>query len=840
MRRHIASSLSVVWGLFACVSGAHAAQVDVPALPLSSAIGMLGRQTGIEILLNAPGRERLQTRPVHGSMSPNDALERMIRGLGLAIRRVSARIYVVVKAPDPRPGKSRVRRLPVAEPQDILVSARRRPERDEDVPLLVTHVDAGVLNNVGVRTIADIARLTPGFIATGQTSSATPLLVLRGQRRSISDENRLPLVVYQDEVPLPNQAALSPLFDVAAVELLRGPQGTLFGRNATSGAVLLRSVQPGQGTPSYLEAETGNYGLTRMEGAIELPESEQFALRVSGQRMRRSGYTRLLAGGRADDAHSDAVRAVLRFDPEGPLRSTTSFDILRADEIGAALVLAGVYPSGSVRSAQNAPYYDCGAGACDVDSYQDTQQAMGRRISQSSPALSFGRRFWGFGNVTEYGDDGLLVRNIVGLRSTKVHYELDGDGTPLQIYDAVTTSHLRQLTEELQVQGRTGSLRYIAGLFYLDSAPSGPVIQTVSRLVRPDNPASHIASYQTFRSGAVFGQITATLGEGYLADLGLRYTSEKIAGCSLRSVEAMPLTTRQCLDDGGTQARSRSGRLTWTLSLMRRRGDSSIYLTTRRAFRSGGYNTPALGGTLRAYQTFRPEMLTDLELGAKGRWNIGGFSGTYAAAAYVGIYDDVQRALFPDVDYDEDGDPATDPITLYVNSARARVAGLDSDVSLKLGTRTHASLSASWIDARYTRLIAPAALTSLLGSDPLHNRFSYTPTFSGTVTLSHEISLPERFGTLELRADYAHVSSVRFTERVTENFAKQTAYGLLGGSVTWMRPAGLPLELQLWGRNLTDRFYASGGGTLNPAYTAATIIPGVPRTIGLRMRYTFE
>ncbi|WP_159981698.1 MULTISPECIES: TonB-dependent receptor [unclassified Novosphingobium] len=801
---------------------------------------MLGRQAGVEILLNAPGRERLQTTPVHGNISASDALARMIRGLGLAIRRVSPRVYVVVEAPVSRRSKLRTKPSSAAEAQEILVSARRRPEREEDVPLLVTKLDAGALKNAAVRTIADVARLTPGFIATGQTSSATPLLVLRGQRRSISDENRLPLVIYQDEVPLPNQAALSPLFDVATVEVLRGPQGTLFGRNATSGAVLLRSVQPGQGVPGYLEAEAGSYGLARVEGAVELPVSGPFTLRVSGQRMRRDGYTRLLAGGRADDVHSDAVRAVLLFDPAGPLRSTTSFDMLRADEKGAALVLAGVYPAGSDWDAQNGPYYDCGAGACDVDSYYEAQKALGRRTSQSSPALTFGRRFQGLGNVTEYGDDAFLVRNIVGLRSTKVHYQLDGDGTPLRINDSVNTSHLRQLTEELQVQGRTGNLRYIAGLFYLDSAPDGPVIQTVSRFVRPDNPASHIASYQIFRSGAVFGQITATLGNGYVADFGLRYTSEKIAGCSLRSVEAKPLSTRQCIEDGGTQAQSSSGRLTWTLSLMRKRGDSSIFITTRRAFRSGGYNTPALGGTLRAYQTFRPEMLTDLELGAKGRWNMGAFSGSYAAAAYVGIYDDVQRALFPNVNHDGDGDPATDPITLYVNSARARVAGFDSDLSLDMGKQTRATLSASWIDARYTRLIVPMALTSLLGSDPLHNRFTYTPTFSGTVSFTHEISLPERLGTLELQADYAHVSSVRFTERVTESFAKQSAYGLLGASVTWMRPASLPLELQLWGRNLTNRFYAGGGGTLNPSYTAATIIPGVPRTIGLRLRYTFD
>lgn len=708
------------------------------------------------------------------------------------------------------------------------------------MPLVVTHLDNSMLEHGAARTLFDVARMTPGFVATGQTSSATPLLVMRGQRRSISDENRLPLVVYQDEVPLPNQAALSPLFDIASAEVLRGAQGTLFGRNATSGAVLLRSVQPGDGVASYIEGEIGNYGLHRLEAAIELPAAGPFSLRVSGQQVRREGYTHLLGGGHADDVHSDAMRAVLRFDPDGPLRSTTSFDMLDAEEQGAALILAGVYPGGSVRYAQNAPYFDCGTSACDVDAYFETQKVLGRRTSQSGLAPSFRRRFRGIGNVTEYGDESLLLRNIVGLRTTDLHYALDGDGTPLPINDSVTDARLRQWSEELQVQGKNGSLRYIGGLFYLDSAPDGPVVQTLSRLTRPDNPPSHIASYQTFRSAAIFGQVTASLTTDLTADLGLRYTGEWIRGCALRSAAAKPMSERECLGEGGTKARARSRRLTWTLALTRRLGGGSLYATSRRAFRSGGYNTPALAGSLAAFQTFRPETLTDFEAGAKGRWNFAGVSGSYTVAAYVGFYDEVQRALFPDVDFDGDGDPSTDPITLYINSAKARVAGADGDVSLNVGARTRLTFSASWIDARYTRIDAPAALTALLGADPLHNRFTYTPTFSASIFASHEFPLTARLGALSFGADYAWVSSMRLTERPTEPFARQSAYGLLGASVTWRRPGGLPVDLELWGRNLTDRFYASGGGTLNPAYTAATIIPGPPRTLGLRLRYNFE
>lgn len=813
---------------------------DVKTQRLSRAVAEVARQAGIEVLLNAPGSERRRSPSVQGRYSAAEALARLLRNMNLAARQVAPGVFVIspVKRANPKPTEVGV---PAQKPApEILVSARRRPEREEDIPLIVSQRSPEDLQRRAVRTLSDLARVTPGFVATGQTTNATPLLVMRGQRRSISDENRLPLVVYQDEVPLPNQAALAPLYDMASIEVLRGPQGTLFGRNTTSGAVLLRSVQPGSGTPSYIEAEAGNYGLSRLEGALEVPPQGPFSLRLAGQRLRHDGYTRLLSGAWADNAHSEAFRASLRFAPDSPFRSTMSFDVLDADELGAASILSGVYEGGSARNPENEPYYDCGSSPCDIDSYYAVQRTLGRRTSQSGMVPRFQRRFRAAGNITEYGNDNLLVRNILGWRATRLYYALDGDGTPLAINDSTTQSDLEQWTEEFQLQGLAGSLRYIAGLFYLDSAPTGPMLQTVSRYVRPDNPPYTIANYQHFRSAAIFGQVTVPIAETLVADLGLRYTREWISGCSLRSAGRAPETRGACVTEGGSTAQARSRRLTWTLALTKRMGDHSFYLTSRRAFRSGGYNSPLLGGSLSPYQTFKPETLTDLEMGAKGRWTLGSITGAYTAAAYVGFYDNVQRALFPDVGYDGDGDLATDPITLYINSARARIAGIDGDLVVNVGSRLHVTLSGSWIDARYTNVIAPSALLSLLGSNPLHNRFTYMPRFSGTLSLLREVPLPGCLGQLDLSADYSHVSLVRFTERSAETFGSQPDYGLLGATIAWRRPGDVPLDIELWGRNLTNRFYASGGGTLNPAYAAGSVIVGPPRTIGMRLRYSFK
>ncbi|WP_336966594.1 TonB-dependent receptor [Sphingobium aquiterrae] len=812
--------------------------IDIPSQPLISAIAALARQTRAEILLQAPGMEGRRTHRVRGQISTGDALTRMTRGLNLTVRRLGVGIYVVQPMP-PHP------RAPV-KPEgfrgevDILVTARRRLEKEDEIPLLVTRQGLDMLNRQAVRTLADLARVTPGFIATGQSSSSTPTLVMRGQRRPTGDENRLPLVVYLDEVPLPNQAALSPLFDIASVEILRGPQGTLFGRNTTGGAVLLSSVIPGSGTPSYVESTIGNYGFTALEGALDVPIAPGVSIRASGQRTRRDGFVRLVSRGDADDAHSDAARLILRIEPAPLMRSTTSFELLNADEKGSAQILAGAYAGGSARTAVNAAYFDCGNPVCDVDAISLAQQALGGRVSQGGVTPLFRRRFRGLSNITEYGDEDLSIRNILGWRSTRMETAYDGDGTPLQLNDSYNLVNLRQWTEELQVQGTIGRMRYIGGAFYLDSAPDGPMLQRAAQFVRPDNPILVIASYQHFKSAALFGQASLPLGRGRTADLGLRYTIETLKGCSLRSTTSAPLSTVACLDNGGSSARSRASRLTWTAALSQRFGDATVYITSRRAFRSGGYNIPALGVALSTFQTFKPETITDVEGGAKGKWQSGAISGYFALAGYVGLYRNIQRGLFPQPDFDGDSNDLNDPITLFVNIARARIAGIDGDLSIDVGPRTGLRLSASYVDARYTKVDAPTELVGLLGDSPLDNRFSYTPRFSVTASLTHDVLLPSTLGTLELGVDYSHSSSIRFAERINDPFATQPAYGLLGASISWRRVGGYPLDVQLWGRNLTDRYYAIGGGTLNPTYTTATLIPGPPRTFGLRVRYVFE
>jgi len=813
--------------------------IDLAPDRLVRAIADLSLQTQVEILLQAPGREDEPTPAIQGRMSIERALKELVKGKGLSVRRLGPRLYLIeIRQRQPHPRRP-ASTLTTSGP-DILVTARRRPERGNDVPLAISQVGVDALSQYAIGNLADLAHMVPGFVATGQGSSATPLLVMRGQRRGFADENRLPLVVYVDEVPLPNQAALSPLFDVASVEVLRGPQGTLFGRNTTAGAVLVHSAMPGAESSSYIEHDVGNFGLHRLEGAMEVSPASWIAIRLSGRRERRDGFFRLESGARIDNAHSDAARAIVRLTPLERLRSISSIELLNGDETGSAQILLGTYAGGNARTDENAPYFDCGQGTCDVDYFLVRQRQLGRQVSQSGLPPRFVRRFRSLSNITEYGDSDFMLRNILGWRSVRVATAVDGDATPLPINDTVSRTNLRQWSEEFQIQGRSDKLRYIAGIFHLDTAPNGPMLQYAAQFARPDNPPTNIANYETLRSTALFGQLSLALGHGRSADVGLRYTSETVSGCWMRSPVLAPTSAAECERVGGSLAHTRSGQLTWTAALSQRLGDFNLYVTTRRAFRSGGYNNPALGDALGRFQTFRPETLTDVEAGVKGDVASGVLTGHVSLAAYVGFYGNIQRALFPPPGFDGDDDSTNDPNTLFVNLARARISGLDAELSLSIGAHTRASFSASFVDADYMHVDVPAILEPLLGTEPRSNRFSYSPRFSGAVQLTHDIPLPRDLGMIELGFNYSRNGSIRYAERRNDPFARQPGYDLLDGWIGWRQVGGSALDLELWGRNLTDTRYASGGVMLNPTFTVATVMPAPPRTMGLRIRYSFD
>ncbi|MEG3123832.1 TonB-dependent receptor [Sphingomonas sp. GB1N7] len=812
------------------------------AASITASIAAVGRSAGVEILVRDPPVRHPTHFSLRSNLSPRAAVASLARAFGLTVVELGPRRFMLVRPPPDRPRQPD----PVIPAGDIVVQAGRIDERAGSAPVSIGALGAADLRTAQVRRLDDLSGTVPGLIVTSQTSGTTPLFVLRGQRRAVGDTLRLPVVTYLAEVPLPNEGGLLPVFDMAGVQVLRGPQGTLFGRNTTAGAILLTPERPSQTLGGYADTTLGDHGLVTLEGAMTGPLGPDVAIRVAGQISRRSGLVRDTAQQVGlDDVHSDAARAILVATPSATVTQTMMVDWLNANEHGVADILIGVYPApgvpggGSARMPAAAPYFDCGQPGCDIDDALAEQQQRGIRRTATGIVPRAHRAIAGLSSTTEIGDRSRMGRLILGYRSTRIETQQDQDGTPLPILDVTERVSRRQLTAEVQMRGQTiSAIDWVGGLFASDSRPVGDNTTITYNLLRPGVAPVYRARYERIVNLAAYGEVHVPMTPKLRLTLGARYGWDWISGCGIVRASETVRSAAACAAQGGTRGNVRAGAPSWTLGLDRRDGDTLLYVVTRRAYRPAGFNVPALGPALAQYQTFRPETLDDLEIGAKRQWRIDGWRGSAAIDIYAGRYRNIQRTLVPSTGMDGDGDAENDPVSLVVNAARARISGVEASAEIERdGSRI--GLAGTITDARYSAFDVAPVLRPLLGDDPVSNVFSYTPRWTAIISARYRLPVARRLGNPHIGAVLRAQGRTYFSGRREDPFTVQPSYMLVDMDADWSAIGGTRVDLGLFVRNLFDRTYMIGGGVVTPAITTATAIYGAPRTIGGRMRITF-
>src|SRR3546814_173568 len=183
----------------------------------------------------------------------------------------------------------------------------------------ISDLSSDVCSSDLITRASDLQAVTPGLQIGYSAFRTNPTIALRGQRHSSIGEGAPAVLIYFNEVPLPPLGSLIPTYDVSSIQVLKGPQGTLFGRNATAGGILIYSAPPTYKLEGYLDAHLGNIMDRGFEGAINLPIVDQkIALRLAGQIARRDGYTKNLGSGPdLDDRHDESFRASLLLEQIG-------------------------------------------------------------------------------------------------------------------------------------------------------------------------------------------------------------------------------------------------------------------------------------------------------------------------------------------------------------------------------------------------------------------------------------------------------------------------------------------------------------------------------------------
>ena len=761
----------------------------------------------------------------------------------------------------------------IESPSDIVVTARRVAESIQSTPVSVTAFSAETLRTASIRDTQDLLVKTPGVFLAGSGGRENSNFSIRGQSKALAGNSAPGVISYFAEVPAPTVGSSIPTYDLSSVQVLKGPQGTLFGRNTTGGAILYYPTAPTYTFGGYAQATYGRFDTRIAEGALNLPIVDgKVALRVAGQYQKRDGYTKNIGiGGDADDLNSRAVRASLLVEPFDGLRNTTIFDFYHNSSVGGGSVLVDVFNGPNALSA---------TGTLAAAQQQLLlQRARGPRVINSDVDAFERVRRLGVTNRTEADlAEGVQLVNIFGYRHTKVDYFSSVDGLPTLISDGtgaiprglpVTVvggrqrSDVEQFTDELQLKGKAfdDKLDWLLGGFYLKSKPVGPSGTYIPVFILPGiTNAPFNYSFYTEKSKALFANIGYKLDglvDGLRFNAGFRYTWDDIDACIGGGTSPDPVVTPQQCRAGATTIRNSSNNKTsskaptWTVGLdWQANRELFLYVVTRRGYRAGGINGPTLAGRLIPFQSFSPEKVTDVEAGVRSDFHAGDVAIRLNASPFIGWYSNVQVPLSglntqatcsttvaggtdPPRSPDGDCNAANDPSggTLIVNAGRTRVAGVDLSARI---APTHAlafDAGATFLDLKTRSLGVPADLRSYLAVQKVP--FNLVAKRTITAGVRWTLPLPETAGTPVLSADYYHSSSVRSSDAVLP------AYDLVNARLDLNGVGGSALDAGVFVRNLFDKKYLASSNVGSSVLGINSGFYGAPRIYGVELRYRF-
>lgn len=399
----------------------------------------------------------------------------------------------------------------------VEVTARRRVERDVDVPISMTVMGDEFLRDQNIGSLTDLGTKVPAMqITSSATSPNAPIVAIRGQRPNdlnISADQAVP--IYFNEVVLtPSEGSNLAIYDLQDVQVLKGPQGTLFGRNSTGGALLLTPTRPGDEFGGYLEVKVGNYELFGLEGAVDIPVSDVVKMRISGRMLDRDGWQKntadnALNGKRYWDEDSKGVRLSLAISPSDSLENLFIIAYDENDMVGRAAVLEGFNSSAFVARRMYHAIYN------QQDQIFDAIDRLSRGDKHDIESDLYPRddiSVWFASNTTTIDlTEQVTFKSILGYREVDYAQAIDGDGTSQPLLGGMTsetdvvtrnppltTVNTEQYSVELQLLGNAfdGAMDWITGAYWFKmngtrggalSQVSGPIVDT-SQFQNPPPP----------------------------------------------------------------------------------------------------------------------------------------------------------------------------------------------------------------------------------------------------------------------------------------------------------------------------------------------------------------
>jgi iron complex outermembrane receptor protein len=770
---------------------------------------------------------------------------------GVALAAMSGAAPAI--AQDAQPAAPDPAVAPQASIGDIVVTARKQEEKLQRVPITVAAVSTAQIKQQTIQSTQDVQFHVPGLVQAPEPQGQQPDFAIRGTRQQGAIGSQGGVAVYVDYIPLlsTNSIAYS-TYDMQSIQVLKGPQGTLFGKNTTGGALIFAPNKPTQKFEGFLTGGYGNYNRRELTGMINIPLSDTLALRVSGSYVHRDGYTKNVADtgpSRLDDERHESGRAILRWTPTSDITNDLMVDLTHIHNHPLA------DHNLAVDSPCTAVYPNCAAQAAE-------QQTLGKRKVDLPEDLYSVSRNWGVGDTLSLNLGGITIRNIASYRRDRYNDAVDNDGLAVPLLAGYDHTRGKSITEELDLIGKlfNDKLDYTVGFFYSNdrfhqhyevpilaeefdangNVTGGlpPYFQTGPSLAN-----NHFHNIQK----AVFGQLNLHITSKLTLTGGARYTDVDETASQQNYVGTVSPTdnTPACLTnriypgDPGLDAATCTETqkfsfkpITWNASLNYQLLPSTLlYVSAGRGFQAGGVNTQI---PLTAYQTFRPETVQSYEGGIKSDWHFAGRPGRTNVAVFYSKYSNAQRSINGTLD------PAFGfgPIA-YIgtfNAASSTIYGAELEFNYLPTPRLELSAFYSYTHAKYNKFITPPFDAN--GSQNLSNAaISSTPKNTGGGTIAYSFPMPND-GKLRISVSDYFRSSTYANDIVQTQYTKLKGYNLVNARIDLIKT--LPVDVAFWMNNVTNKTYRLFGfDLLTNSLGYASDQYGPPRTFGVEATFKF-
>lgn len=751
--------------------------------------------------------------------------------------------------------------------EEVTVTAQKVSSNIQQTPIAMSAISGDALAD---RQIADVEGLMQSLpnVDFG-VSLGTARLAIRGIGfDNIAGGNEGRIAFHEDGAYYSRPASvLTGFYDVERIEVLRGPQGTLYGRNATGGVVNVITRDPGSSPNGYFTVTGGNYDQVRTEGAVGGPLSDKFSGRIAFQTENRDGYGKNEVTGTAvDDKDTRAIRGKLRFDPTDDLRITLEGDLMKENDHANGYVFFQHYPISTPASAL-------------YPNPVSPQPLTGELFGGVSPVhardtagdtdTDNDRKFSGFNGTINYSFGSLDFTSITSVRRSNLTVVSDIDQTSLPIAVIQQDENSRQWSEEFRVQQNFDRGEWLLGAYYFNerldtgnrvaenasilpffrtwdpnvACPAGvPHTAPVPR--RPctaaDLSANMVQGFGQYgfldtKASALFGNLHYKLTDQWGARLGLRYSGENKAVDEVNSTNfttswppfvsinpfppapppAGPANTYRVQDtDKSYYSLTPTATVDYQYS-----GDLYLYATYSEGFKSGGFN---IGGVQPA---FDPEKIKDYEIGAKADW-LDRRLRTNASIFYYD-YKDIQANTIA----------GTQLVIFNVPGATVKGAEFEIEAAPIDELRLEANLA--WLDSEYKGPFSTVdSARAWLGPiDITGNQLTQAPKRSANFAAQYTWTIP--YGELTLRGETQYKDRVYFSVFNLSDVS-QPAY--------WSSNAFLNFatndkawSASLFVRNIEDKLVRVAEN-VSPAFWGTPVYGAFapPRTYGLELGYHFD